>query len=242
DQMNLNAMVNAGTANVVLSTVTSAQAITVGTKPGGTLGLTQAELDRVTGKSLSIESVATAGTGPITVTAAITSVGTGWTSLGLGTASSIMDTTAANVTAITATGSLGLLAGAGIGGSTAAGLKTAVPDLAFQNLSSGAVTVTNTGPLTIASPAFFFASSFNTGTTTTLSATGGVTFAQNLTSAGLLTVDGGTGVAGDNIVINPGVTVQSTGGNVAMSAGGFFPPPPGSSLLASGSVLGATRA
>src|SRR5262249_46473174 len=152
-----------------------------------------------------------------------------------------MDTTAANVTAITAINSLGLLAGAGIGGSTAAGLKTHVPNLAFQN-TGGAVTVTNTGAPTIASPVFFFSSSFNTRTTTTLSATGGVTVAENLTSAGLLTVNGGTGVAGDNIVINPGVTVQSTGGNVAMTAGGFFTLPQGSSLLASGSILVTTGA
>ena len=142
DQMTFNAAVNAGVNLVFLSTESASQPIMLvtGAKPANTLALTQSDLDEVTaGDHLELNA-----TGSLTVAAPITSVGTGWSTLLLEAATDIQDTTAGAAPSVTTT-SLGLQANTGIGGSTAAGLKTAVTNLAFQNSVSGAVTLTNTG-------------------------------------------------------------------------------------------------
>ena len=87
---------------VNLEPFTSSRLITLGTAPGGTLGLTQAELDTITaGSNLLIgkNSGAPSNTGGIEFTAPITSTGTGWTNLLLFTAGSVSQGSGDTITA-----------------------------------------------------------------------------------------------------------------------------------------------
>ncbi len=135
----------------------------------------------------------------------------------LSASGAVVSGTPAGVTDVSA-GNLAIIAGAGIG-SAANPLKTAITNLAFQN-TGGSVTLVNTGGLTINAVGSLLTSS-NTGTTTSLTAMSPMTFAVNTTSAGTLTAitvdDNGPSV--DNITVNPGVTVESTGGDVVFDAG-----------------------
>ena len=129
----------------------------------------------------------------------------------------VLSGTPAGVTDVSA-GNLAIIAGAGIG-SAANPLKTAITNLAFQN-TGGSVTLVNTGGLTITAIGSLLTSS-NTGTTTSLTAMSPMTFAVNTTSAGTLTAltvdDNGPDI--DNITVDSGVTVESTGGDVIFDAG-----------------------
>jgi len=110
DAATINAAVNAGAGFVILERVTGTEAITVGTKPGGTLGLTQADLDNIsTTKALIIGNLF-ADTGDLTVTAAITSIGTGWTTLALSTGGTVTQTGGSHLTvpSLNAFGSTGV--------------------------------------------------------------------------------------------------------------------------------------
>src|SRR5437773_9639784 len=66
---------------VQIDPVTLNRAVTLGTKPGGTLGLLQADVNNVTAGILRIGDLF--NTGNLTVTAPITSAGTGWNTLSL---------------------------------------------------------------------------------------------------------------------------------------------------------------
>lgn len=115
---------------------------------------------------------------------------------------------------VTAT-SLRVNAGAGIT------LETVVQNLAFGN-TGGAVLITNTGPLTIAN-ILGQTTSINTGTTTDVSAASPLVVATNTTSAGTLTLTAGeisdAPTFADDLTVNAGVTVSSTGGDVNLRAG-----------------------
>src|SRR5262249_40361245 len=96
---------------------------------------------------------------------------------------------------------------------------------AFDNTTSGAVTLTNAGGVTIANVAGSGASS-NSGTTTSLTANGGpLTFAINVTSTGTLTATTteNASEAGnppeDDLTVNNGAPVDSRGGDVVLTAG-----------------------
>jgi hypothetical protein len=112
-------------------------------------------------------------------------------------------------TAAVTAANLTVTAGAGIG--TVNALETAVTALAFSN-TGGETNIINDGALTIASVGAVTASS-NSGTTTSLTASGSLTFAVNTSSAGTFiatvteSVAPTTGV--DNLVVNGGVTVAS---------------------------------
>src|SRR5207253_10246914 len=81
DNMVISDPITAGSGLVTLDVRTAGRGIALGTKPGGVLGLTDAELDRVTAGILRIGDLAPVVNG-ITVTAAITAPA-GWNTLEL---------------------------------------------------------------------------------------------------------------------------------------------------------------
>jgi len=118
-------------------------------------------------------------------------------------------------------------------------LLTQVTQLAFQNSTSGAVQISNTGGMTLAKTSGL-ASSFNNGGAVTLTANAGfLTFAANLSSSGnlkVVTTENPSEVPGapeENITVNKAITVQSTHGGVNFTAGD------GISLLTGSLVKGA---
>lgn len=99
-------------------------------------------------------------------------------------------------------------------------LEIGVSDLAFANTGSGDVQLNDTGGVTMTSLGGLNASS-NTAGFLSLSSTGPVTFAAHTTSSGSLTVTTSDGTVSntENISVNAGVTVKSTGGNLLFQAG-----------------------
>lgn len=236
DSMAINAAVSA-VSSVTLAPFSVAQVIDLGgVDVGGKLGLTDVELDRVTvsgpGGVLRIGSAL--NTGGVTVTAPITQAGSGYNFLSLRTLGSITATAGAN--GITA-GSLALQAGTGIG-TPGIALPTNASNLNFTNTVSGVVNVRNVGGVTVKSLDGIGAAN-NTGTTTTLVTQGGpVTFEVGLTSVGAVTVTAGdTGAVGDNVTVNSGQTIGTSGAaNVTLQAGDDVVLQSGSAVNAGGSV------
>jgi hypothetical protein len=232
DLMTINAALSDANGTVVLTPVTPARTVDLGTKSAGNLGLTDAELDRVTANVLRIGSFSPQLTGTITNTTAITQAGSGYTTLSLNTTGAITN----GGGSITGT-SLALRSGAGVG-TAGTPLATSVANLAFAN-TGGLINLTNTnGSLTITS-LDGLATSANTGTTTTLTTAGAAgtlafTFAVNVTTTGTITATAGEiadfPVCAQNLTVNTGVTVRSTAGNVVLQAGDDI-------VLAAGSVV-----
>ena len=219
DDMGINAGVSAGAGVVVLAPapVTTNRMIDLGTNSAGNLGLTDAELDRVTAATLRIGG-GSPYQGNIVVTSPITQFGSGYTTLQLSTSSggAITNTVAGSIAGT----NLVLLADAGIG-TTAIPLATQVANVAFNNANSGDVVIRNVGGFTVAN-LVGAASSANTaaGGAVTLSTTGGpIRFAVDATSTGTLTATATeTGAAGDDVTVNAGVTVKG-GSDVTLRAG-----------------------
>jgi hypothetical protein len=236
DNMNLQAgsTINSGAGTTQLRQFTNGTPINLGGADSLVpliLGLTNAEINTVTAGLLQIGD---SNAGNITVSAAIAPAHV--STMKVQTGGSISDTTAGTTPSLTIA-NLALLSQSGIGGSTAAGLKTSVTNLSFQNSTSGAVAITNSGPLTLAGVAGVTSSS-NNGTTTSVTARGGVTIAENVTGAGNVSISTGpVAVAGDNLTVNPGVTVKSTGGNVALTAGHNVTLPVGATLMAASAIV-----
>lgn len=207
--------IGAGTGTVTLQPTSSSRVIDLGTKSVGNLGLTDAELAHVTAGTLLIGN--TSDTGNIEITAPLTAP-FGYASLSLRTGGAIVDHNATEPDVQVT--NLALRAGGGIS------LDTAVSNLAFSNIA-GAVSIRNTGGVTVTG-IDGLTSSTNTGTTTTLSTSSPITFAVNTSSAGSLTATTSETASetttplpppDDNVAVNPGVTVQSTGGDVTLRAG-----------------------
>ena len=193
--------------HVNLLPVTAGRQIDLGTDTIGKLGLTDAELDHITaGTSLVI---GTPVSGNIAVTNQIHSTGS-YGTLSLKTGGTIVDgnNTEPDIT----------VASLSLQTNGAFTLDTAVSILAFSN-SSGAVTILNTGNLSLHA-VDTTSSSTNSGTTTSLTATGSITIASNVISAGTLTVTAtDAAAAGNDIFLNAGVVVSSTSGDVSLRAG-----------------------
>ena len=121
-----------------------------------------------------------------------------------------------NVTAL----SLSLSAGTDI--ATADALETTVSNVAW-NAGAGGISLTNTGALTVTSVTAFGATvTGGAGAgAATITAASPMTFAADTTSGGTLTATtaDNNGIHIDNITVNAGVTVQSTGGDVVFHAG-----------------------
>ena len=211
DDLALNAAVNSGSQVVTIQTVSPDRTIDLGSNATNTLGLTDGELDQITASTLQIGS--STSTGTINLTAALTA--TTVSVLSLRTLGAITDGSVGEQTDLSVT-HLAILAGNGIGAGN--DLNLSVTTLAFTN-ASGAVAISNDRALTLGT-VDSQSTSMNTGTTTTLTAAGGLTFAVNITSAGTLTATSTeTTGAADGLTINGGVTIQSTTGNVVLQAG-----------------------
>ncbi len=85
DSLSINQSVSAGAAPVALTVATSNRAISLGTKPGNSLGLLNSELAQVTASVLRVGS---ATTGNVTIDSAITAPA-GWNSLTLNSGAAI---------------------------------------------------------------------------------------------------------------------------------------------------------
>jgi hypothetical protein len=197
----LTARVTAGPGSINVTNVTAGGnlAVAAATTTGGDVNLAVNNGNLTTTSTTSPDISAPGGTVTLTVSGAVFS----------GTGAGVTDVTGSN---------LAITAAAGIG--TAANpLKTAVTNLAFHN-TGGSVFIANTGALTI-NAVGTLNTSFNTGVDTHLSAASPMTFAVDITSGGTLTAttaDSG-GIHVDNITVNAGVTVKSTGGDVIFHAG-----------------------
>ncbi len=166
--------------------------------------------DNVAVEVINADFDAAGGAGTVIITADVDASGAG----------AITDNVAGDGAALVTGAAAVFRAANGIGSGDA--LETAVSNLAFSNTTSGNVELDNTGGLTIAS-VDGQATSSNVGTgTTTISASGPVTFAVNTSSGGNLTAnateDAGA-LATDDVTVNAGVTVQSTAGDVTFNAG-----------------------
>jgi hypothetical protein len=212
DLMDFSAAVDAGSAGADLDTgfETFNRTIDIGTKTAGDLGLTQSDLNQVTAGVLQIGDTGF-DTGGITVSQPIAAPAT-WSTLSLQQLSGAITEGASGSLQVT---NLAL---------QAAGMSlpngNQVSNLAFNN-SGGAVAFNNVGSLTITSVDGINTST-NTGTTTTLMAASPMTFAVSTSSALTLTATAmqSAGKTGDDISVDSGVTVQSTGGDVDLNAAG----------------------
>ncbi|MFL5339601.1 MAG: hypothetical protein ACJ8F7_05475 [Gemmataceae bacterium] len=211
DDMQILAAVDGGSGLVQLSPFgTPNLTIDLGTNTPGTLGLTDAELDRVTAGLLRIGSSAPQAGGTATVSAPITQAGSGYTALSVNVAGGILNTGGS-----LAVNNLALSAGAGIG-AVGTPLVTAATKMDFIN-SGGVVNISNTGNLVI-TPLDTVGPASNSGTTTALATTGSLTLTVNVTGIGavvLTTTDSGS--ATDNLIVNPGVTLSTTGVSTALT-------------------------
>ena len=214
DSLEISSTVGAGTSIVTLKPVTAG--IDLGGANGaGTLGLSNSDLGNITASLLRIGDATSSNivvSGAVTVpisTMALELVTTGSVTGGAGGS-------------ITATG-LAIRARFGISGVT--GLSTSVSKLAFRNLLGGDVSITNTGAVSMTTVGSLDGTAgneignFGTGKTT-FTAKSPLTFAVNTVTAGDATYTATEAVgAGDDITVNAGITVESTGGNLTLLAG-----------------------
>ncbi len=218
DDIAVNAAVNAGTHNANVAPNTSGRVIDLGGfAAANTFGLSDAELAELTAAILRIGSATAGGivlTGNVTAHA-------GFNTLSLITGGSVSRPASQTLTVT----NLDIQADTGIG--SAGPLLTTVANLAFSNLTGGAVQISNTGAVTIKAVDAILVST-NNGSTTSLTAAGAMTFAVNVTSNGTLnartteTASESTtplGPPDDNLIVNNGVVLKSTTGNVNLTSG-----------------------
>jgi hypothetical protein len=216
DDMVINDPINAGTGIVTLQQATvTTQAITLGGGGSG-LGLSDAELGRITASVLRIGRSDNAG--DITLDGQV-KAHAGYSTLSLITGGAVLDTNATEPDI--AVNSLAIRAINGIS------LDTAVSNLAVRNATAGNVRVANTGGVTLKAVDTVDGSPGNeegdfaaTGTTT-FSAASPFTYAINFTSGSTINTTAGESATPsvDNITVNAAVTVQSTSGDVKFLAG-----------------------
>jgi hypothetical protein len=226
------------TNRVSFFTQTFGQAVHLGSATDTVFELSQDELNTITAGVLQIGTrtgftgfATGATTGDITVEGPVTLAPAQVPTLDLETAGGIIESSGT-----LAVGNLALRATSGMG--DAGALLTSVSNLAFDNSTSGAVQSNNTGALTITN-VDNLTTSANAGASTTLSANSPLTFAVNTTSSGTLTATT-TETASesttplpppdDDVTVNSGVTVESTGGDVIFTSGDSI-------ITQSGSVL-----
>lgn len=210
------AAINSGTGTTTLATSGAGREIDLGTDTAGKLGLTAAEINRVTAAVLVVGDPVNSGT--ITVTAAIAATGT--QQLELRTAAAILN----GGGSITET-RLGLTAGTGIG---AAGTPIATT---VSNLEAA----TNTGGVFVANTNSVLTVGGVNATLTGVAAGGGDVSVTNNTGAGNASITvseavsntGGGGVTvatlnatsvTGNISVNAAITASGGNGNVVINA------------------------
>jgi hypothetical protein len=183
---------------------------------GAGFALSQAELDTITASQLRLTSAvditlsASVTLSPAQVPQLFLEAGLGAVTDGTGTEQT--DLTVQNLAITTATG---------IGSSD--DLDLAVTNLAFSNTTSGDVSITNTGALTINSVDGLTTSTNTSGGTTTITASSPLTFAVDTLSSGLAIYTAGeisdAGLCADDLTVNSGVTVASSSGDITLQAG-----------------------
>ncbi len=157
-------------------------------------------------------SISVGGTGGAAIAALQGDTTSGRVTITAGRAITDNNDAAMNITANAAV----LTAVGGIGSDNA--LETTISSLAFHNIDSGNVRISNTGGLTVANVGSVPTSS-NVGNTT-LTATSPITFAADTTQADILAQAFESGTPNtDNITVNAGVTVTASTGNVEFEAG-----------------------
>lgn len=229
DDFAINAFVLAGSSGTVTlqqgSTTSRGIDLGGGTTPGE-LDLSDQELGEVIAGVLRIGRIDNAGN--ITVTAPVTAH-PNYQTLSLISGGAVNSTNSAGPD-VTVT-NLAVQAADGIN------LDTAVSSLAFQN-AVGPVSIPNAIPLEVGQ-VDGLSSSYNLGGNTTLSANGPIVFSENTASAGTLSVtttetEPRTPLPPpeDNITLNSGMTVQSTGGGVDLQAADAISVPAKSQVLA----------
>src|SRR6266540_358995 len=191
-----------------------------------TLELSDAELDRAFASTLRIGKLP--NNGSIEVSAPI-SAGTSYGTLTLRTSDAVIDSNASEPD-ISVT-NLAFRTGNG------ANADTHVSTLAGVN-GAGTVDIANSGGLTIAT-VDSVAGVTNTGTLLAIGASSPITVAADVVGAGSVTLNAADSAgAGDDVILAPGVTVESTAGGVSVSAGDNVTIPATSEVKAdSGSVV-----
>lgn len=232
DDMAINAAVNAGAGIVTLRQAgTTTRNIDLGSNTAGTLGLTDGEIDQVTASVIRIGRIDNAGN--ITITNTISPAGT--TVLHLITGGGVIDGTGGEQADIIVA-NLAMEATTGVGSTN--DIDVQVTNLASSNTTTGNIIVTNTGALVLL-PVDGLVSA--TTAVRNLAANGKVditassplTVAANVSSAGdVILTAGNSAAAGDNLTVNPGVTVQSTAGNTTLRAGDTVIVPVGATVTA----------
>lgn len=228
DEMVLTGTITASGSNqiVTLRNTNAGELIILGTNPGtaGVLELSDAELDNVSaGSALRIGRNDGAASGNISFTSGITAPA-GWTTLHLITGAAVNDDNAANPDVTVTNLAVDSVSGiAAAGTNSVNGLEVLVTNLAFNNTASNSVQFTEAtgGSGFTVNSVDGVTTSNNGGTTTTLTANSPVTFAVNTTSVGTITTNAVESAPTnfDNITVNAGVTVRSTGGDVLFNAG-----------------------
>jgi len=196
--------------------------VVLGATTDGELDLSNAELARIFANTLRINAFVTGGitvTAPISINAPILSLQAGGT---------IHDLAASDTITVT---NLAARAGTGIS------LDIVATGLAVRNTISGNIriadigTLAGIGPMTIGPVDTLDGTTgnqlgnFAPGGTTTISTAIPVTYATSVTSAGTFTQSTAESAANnnsphtDNVTVNAGITVQSTGGDVVFLAG-----------------------
>lgn len=220
DDIAIGSAVTISTSNTVtIRNFTAGRAINLGTN--STLGLTDAELDRVGAGTLIVGRNDASASGAVTLSASID------LTQGAHTIQALHVVTGAGLSQSAGTLSVGMLAvevGAGIG-TVATPIQTATSAFA-ASAGSGGVFVSNHGALTIGAVAGVSGITATGGAVTItnvgLAGAGPITVTQNIQTPGDITLtaqESTPAVAGDNLTINAGATVHSTAGNVLLRAG-----------------------
>jgi hypothetical protein len=224
---------------VTIRNFTAGRAINLGTN--STLGLTDAELDRVGAGTLIVGRNDASAAGAVTLSASID------LTHGANTIQALHVLTGAGLSQSGAgTLSVGMLAvevGAGAGiGTVATPIQTATSAFA-ASAGSGGVFVSNQGALTIGAVAGVAGVTATGGAITInnvgLAGAGPITVTQNIQTPGDITLtaqESTPAVAGDNLSINAGATINSTGGNVLLRSGDILSLLAGAVVQAAGTI------
>jgi hypothetical protein len=218
DHAIINGTIRAGTGIVTIQPVTTSENIQLGTTTDNELDLSNAELANISGGILRIGAAIDIGNINVTAAVSVPNVPT----LSLRNGGSISDNSSTDTITVK---NLAAQASTGINLDT-----VGVAELAFDNINSGAVYISNTSnstnpSLTVTSVDQLTPSSNDgaSSTTTTLIETGGpLIFAVSVTSTGDLsatTVESSPdGTLEETLTVDAGVTVRSTSGNLSLLA------------------------
>jgi hypothetical protein len=150
------------------------------------------------------------------------------------TTGTIFDNSAAETALITA-GEVALRAAFGIGAAGASDIDLAVGRVAASS-PLGNIVLSNTGALEIGTVDGLIGADAGAGQVIA-SAASPLTVASNVTGGSTVTLTAGdSAAAGDDLTINAGITVQSTGADVVLSAGDDFAMDATSSIIASTTI------